>query len=372
MFGVIAGVSGVVVVIALGNGANRELQQALGSLGTGSVIIRSVDSQASPIPESVAEDIRTILAPYIPIFTWTVSRGYPVSSDRGGSSSYQVIGTTRSYAELFNLDLHAGRFLTDYDQHQRRRVCVLGWEAAKALFPRGQVVGQSVRIGREWYTVVGWLKATASSMPKLESLNLKDAEHRIYVPFDSLYGPHDQGTIDEITARFPGEAELFAGLEALSHLIEFRAGERPQIILPMKLLREKRKVQQMFQYALLGVAGLVLAIGGIGITNMMMVNVISRKQEIGLRRAIGATRRDILEQFLSESLTISVLGGISGVILGAAVAALLNMLSDWLLLFSPMAAVTGVVVSVILGTVFGSYPASQAAAVSPALSLTQQ
>ena len=366
--GIIAGVTGLVLVIALGQGAGRELQATLGSLGAGSVIIRAKTGDGAPtLTIAQAERISALLQPLAPQLVPVRFDTAEVVSSEQRESGIRVIATDRHYPSLYPLHLHSGRFLADYDRVNGQPVAVLGWELGRLLFPRGQVVGQSVRIGQRWYRVVGWLKPATLDVPALGLSNLdRNAYIPLSIPFRAGAGSGTGDSLDEITLRFAGEQQLGQGLRVIKRIVSTASGSAGvEYVIPIEVLRQKQKVQQLVRYALLGATGLMLVVGGIGIMNVMMVSVLSRRSEIGLRRAVGATRRHILVQFVTESLVVAVAGGVLGVMAGFLLSAAVDAFTDWPVDFSPLAAGAGFLVSIGIGIVFGTYPALQAASVSP-------
>lgn len=370
--GIIAGVAGLVLVIALGQGAGRELQAALGSLGAGSVIIRAKAEGNSSLMLSHRDRINALLHEAAPVQAPVRFATHAVASSEQRADAIRIIATDRHYPALYPLQLHSGRFLADYDLVHGQAVCVLGWELGRMLFPRGQVLGQQVRIGNRWYRVVGWLKPSALDLP---ALGLSEPDRSAYIPLGSLGVGADssaanQTGLDELTLRFPREQQLAEGLKVIKRILDggdsSADGEAGvEYVIPVEVLRQQQKVQQLVRYGLLGVALLMLGVGGIGIMNVMMVSVLSRRAEIGLRRAVGATRQHILAQFVTESLVVAVAGGVLGVVAGFLLSTAIDAVTQWPVDFSPLAALAGFMVSVVIGIVFGTYPALQAASVSP-------
>ena len=280
-----------------------------------------------------------------------------------------MIATNPHYAELANLSPRAGRFIADRDLAGVERVCVLGGALGRRLFPRGQVLGQPLRIDGQWFRGVGWLQA-GPGLPGLGTLGLGGADQRLYVPLGTLTAPGD-GALDELLIRLARPDALGVATAVIRRVMTTGpagvagAGVPVELIVPVEVMRQKHRLQALFRSALLGVAGLMLAVGGIGIMNVMMVSVAARRAEIGLRRAVGATRRHILIQFVTEAVVIAVAGGIAGVALGWALALVIDLASPWALVFSPLAALVGFAVSALAGVLFGTYPALGAASVSP-------
>lgn len=370
--GITVGITGLILVIAIGEGARRELQAAVGALGAGTVIVRNT-AEPGTAPILTTEKAQRILrltqrrqAHVVPVRRAQST----IASQSTTLESAGLVGTSRNYASLHGITLHGGRFLTAADDRNRQRVCVLSWEAAKALFPRGQVLGQKLRIANEWYTVVGWLANRSTTLPQIEALSLTSSPHTLYLPLNAPAFAIQQHALDELLVRFKDESQLMQALPVIERVFE-RLQPEPAVeyIVPIALLRHKQRVQQLFQYLLLGVAGIMLLVGGVGIMNIMLFNVIARRAEIGLRRAIGATRTDIAWQFATESMVITALGGLAGIVLGWLCTFIIGATTTWQLAFSGNAALLGAVASLVIGGIFGSYPALQAAAVSPVHSL---
>lgn len=370
--GITVGVTGLILVAAIGEGANRELRAALGALGSGTLVVRST----AELPAESALT-RQRLAAVERLAGGSLETSVPVRkglwqahANQSHLDNVRVTGTSRAFGEFLGRSLHGGRFLADHDVVAGSRVCVLGWEAGKALFPRGQVVGQQVRIGTQWFKVVGWLGDTAQRMPRLESLDMDELGHAIYVPYTASLFADRGASLDEVLLRFPDEGRMMSGLQLVKRTLALTSTEPAvEYIIPIELLRHKQRVQQLFRYFLLGIAAILLLVGGVGMMNIMLFNVISRRAEIGLRRAIGATRSDIIAQFVTESMVISLAGGCAGILLGLVGAAILDQYTDWQIAFSGSAALLGFTASVLIGALFGSYPALQAASVSPVQSL---
>ncbi|MFQ5634941.1 MAG: ABC transporter permease [Gammaproteobacteria bacterium] len=374
VLGVIAGVSGLVTVMAVGQGAQRELQRAIGLLGAGTMVVRSIveHERDAGITVDRVQAVRRIfgseLRSLVPIST--VQRDL-LAGDRY-LEGVKVIGTDRDYEDAFRLRLHRGRFITWFDIERAERVCVLGWSLARELFPQGQPVGRQVRVGRDWYTVVGWLQADARADVDIGDFDLPDVDRAVYVPVTTVGGAAGRISLDELVLSFADEADMIRASGAVQRILEFDAdGAAFEYTMPIELLRQKLRMQRVIRYLLGGITAVMLAVGGIGIMNIMLVNVIRRRPEIGLRRAVGATRRDILTQFVTESTLVAVAGGVAGTIVGAVAAFGVSAMFDWPVVVGAGTLGLGLLVSAVVGICFGSYPAMQAASVTPIRTLNQ-
>ncbi|MGI9342046.1 MAG: ABC transporter permease [Gammaproteobacteria bacterium] len=374
ILGVIAGVGGLVTVMAVGQGARQELERAISLLGAGTMVVKSiVDNETdSRITMDRVQAVQRIfgseLKSLVPISTFQRNM---LAGDRN-LDDVKVIGTDRDYEQAYQLRLHRGRFITWFDIERTERVCVLGWALARELFPRGQPVGQQVRIGRHWYTVVGWLQADAQSGADLADFDLPDIDRAAYVPISAITNEASRIPLDELVLSFAAEADMIRASGAVQRILEFDAdGAAFEYTMPIELLRQKLRMQRIIQYLLGGVTVIMLAVGGIGIMNIMLVNVIRRRPEIGLRRAVGATPRDILAQFVTESTLVAVAGGVAGVLIGALAAWGISAMFDWPVVVGAGTLGAGLLVSAVVGICFGSYPAMQAASVTPIKTLNQ-
>ncbi|MFA5630903.1 MAG: ABC transporter permease [Porticoccaceae bacterium] len=368
--GIIAGISGLVLVIALAEGAREEMDNTLTKLGSGTLIVKSTEDGASPLHGARAESLTRLLGSHLHLLAPIKTLTTPVSNDEILIDAVRVTGTTRDYREIFSLQLHQGRFLVDLDLERRQRVCVLGWELGRSLFPRREVLGSELRIGSEWYLVVGWLKPGAVDLTTLKSLGLSHYDQSVYVPVTTLVETSLRVPLSELALRFRDERQLGDALDLVRRTIEHDSAQGVvEYLMPVELLKQRQRVQGIFQYLLLGIAGLMLVVGGIGVMNIMLVNVANRRAEIGLRRAVGATRTDILAQFLTESLVVTLVGGACGVVAGFALILIAQWWSNWPMVFSPRAALIGFSVSLLIGVAFGTYPALQAVKITPVRAL---
>ncbi len=397
--GIVIGVAAVIAMLSISEGARLESLQQIRMLGVNNVRVRSV----KPI---ITERKKEEEANQNWIFKYGVTRQdlkhfreilpeidciVPLREVRKDvwaedvKTDIKVIGTTPALVEILDYAPSAGRFLAPLDESEFRRVCVLGAEARRKLFRFRPWTGQDVRIGETYFRVVGVMedKSTKSS----GTFQIPNLNNQIFVPYAtvmSVFGvvslKGSQGKweavsveLDEAILRVQGEDRIVPVGRTLRRALE-RAHPLNdfEVVVPLELLRQSQKTQRTFTIVMASIAALSLLVGGIGIMNIMLANVAERRKEIGTRRALGARRRDILRQFLMESVMLSLLGGVAGVVLGAAGSRLIQAAAGWETVVSPIAVALAFAVATLTGIVFGTFPAIKAAAVDPIVALREE
>jgi len=363
VLGVVAGVSGLVTVVAIGEGARREFNEAIGLLGGGTLVVRS--SGTAIAPERIAA-VQRILGAELDQLVPVANGQMAIQSQLARVDGIRVVETGRDYQRAQRLEVYDGRFITWYDQDQQTRVCVLGWELGRSLFPQGGAVGQQVRLGNDVYMVVGWLAPT--SRPELDfgGAELPDLDQVAYIPLVDTAAKASRASLDELILRFDDEADMMRASAAVQRILEFDTpGAVFEYVVPIEMLRQKYQLQTVVGLLLMGTTAVMLVVGGIGIMNTMLMTVLRRRPEIGLRLALGARRRDIIEQFVTESALVSALGGLAGLLVGAIVARLVGWQLGWPVEVGLVAGIAGIFAAIAVGILAGAYPAMQAAAVQP-------
>jgi putative ABC transport system permease protein len=294
------------------------------------------------------------------------------------NSSHEVLGTWPSYLDVYNLEVEHGRFFTESEDLGRQRVAVLGYSLPERLgTPAVLLVGRSIRIAGEQFKVIG-------VMAQKGDMGFSQPDETIYIPLSTatyrLFGGRDR--LRSILAKVdggPSEMDLaFAAIDpVLRREHKVAAGQTAdfEIRNPTDLLTSLQETSQTFTYLLAGIAGVSLLVGGIGIMNIMLVSVTERTREIGVRKALGATRTNILFQFMAEALVLCVLGGAVGVMVGAGGAHLvarapqLEAFARGGSVVSPTAVVVALAFSAAIGLFFGIWPAQRAARLDPIVAL---
>jgi putative ABC transport system permease protein len=374
MLGIIIGVGAVIATVGLGQGAQQQVQDQIASMGTNLLYISSGSVNKGGIrlgggatKTLVNDDMKAILQ-QVP----TVSMVAP-----GAGSSAQVVfdnqnwstritGTEPQYFDIRNWAFAQGGNFTQDDVTRSTNVVVLGATVQQNLFGNSNPVGQTVRIGTLPFQVVGVLT------PKGQSGLGQDQDDGVYVPISTLQKKiTGQDWLQYIMASATSQPASYAAQNQITALLRdrhrIRSGQDDDFTVRnladvAQLADESSKVMTLL---LASIAGVSLIVGGIGIMNIMLVSVTERTREIGIRIAIGATESDVLRQFLSESVVLSVTGGVMGILFGVAASITITRLLGWNILISMPAVMAAVVFSMAVGIFFGFYPARKAAMLDP-------
>jgi putative ABC transport system permease protein len=408
MLGVAIGVASVVWLLAIGEGIGQAVQKQIEGLGAENIIVRSI----KPAAEATAG--KRGIIPYgitradvdrISSTVTTIKRAVPLREVRrefrveDRMVDGRLVGCTTEYADLMRLEVDRGRFLTKTDQDLRHNVCVLAAETADKLFLFEDPIGRAVKVDRDYYQVVGILKPREPSAGIGGSLVAQDFSRDVYIPIETLWLRIGDMVITRRSGSFEGEvlqlSQITLQASEVSRVIETAEivrstleAHHPQgdfgITVPLELLERARAMRLMFVIFLGIIAVISLLVGGIGIMNIMLATVTERTKEIGIRRAMGAKQVDITWQFLRETVLLSVLGGLIGILVGLACGPSINLARAALTKFSPetVAQWPDVIrsmeptivnwsiplafgISVFVGVVFGLYPAVRAARLDP-------
>ena len=401
VLGIVFGVCSVIAMLAIGEGASFEAQEQIKNLGSQNIIIRSVKppeeqkvsdkgSQGFVLQYGLAyTDVKrlretipgiTIVLPARKIreYVWNISRR--VDSD--------VVGTVPWYPEMRNHRVAEGRFFTDEEMEAGASVCVLGSEMVPALFPLETAIGKHVRIGGNYYRVVGVMEPQGQLPANGETKDpSQTTSQRLFIPLQTArmrYGEvlmrrrsgsfeAERVELHELTVKVASVENVTRVAEAITEMLERNHKKKDyEIVVPLELLQRAERTKQIFNIVLGSIAAISLLVGGIGIMNIMLASVTERTREIGTRRALGATRRDVVTQFLVESMMLSGAGGLIGVLLGITIpfvvsyaAGMKTIITFW----SPLLAFT---ISGLVGVLFGIYPAMRAAEMDPVEALRHE
>ena len=395
VLGIVFGVCSVIAMLAIGEGASYEAQEQIKSLGSQNIIIRSskpsddqkVSDQGSQSyvlqygvtytdAQRISETIPgvTVILPSRNIrdYVWNISRRVDC----------EIIGTVSWYPSMRNHRVVSGRFFTENDMGDRTSVCVLGAEMVPLLFPMESPLGKHVRVGGDYYQVIGIMEARGHEAKTDDSTDSKDksAVYRMFVPLETVkmrYGDvlmrrragsfeAEHVELHELTVKVASLEEVTGVADAIKAVMERNHKKKDyQIDVPLEMLRRAERTKQIFNIVLGSIAAISLLVGGIGIMNIMLVSVTERTREIGVRMAVGATEDDVRRQFLVEAVTLSMMGGFIGILIGLIGSALISNLLSWPTLISGKAIVAAVIFSAAVGIFFGYYPAHKAAQLDP-------
>jgi putative ABC transport system permease protein len=384
LLGMVFGVGAIVAMLAVGEGSKREALRLVAELGLNNVLVESKGLEAEQLKELrtrslglSAADGMAALSVVPGARSVALKKEIKVDQLAFGEQvvSARAFAVSQAYAEHSGLLLKAGRWIAPSDGATLAPVCVLGARLAQSLFGSAPAVGQLVKLNHVWLQVVGVLADRTPSKAEFEGVKLGLDDERLFVPWETGRGRFNfkriEDEVDGISVRLDGAAAPDGAARVLQALISQRHGgvDDTNLIVPMGLYRQNQQTQRIFTIVMSSIAAVSLLVGGIGIMNIMLANVLERRREIGLKRALGARRRDVVEQFLAEALVISVSGGLLGIVLGAVVAYGIATLAGWSVAWSPFSLAVAVASCVGVGLAFGVYPARQAATLDPIAAL---
>jgi len=379
MLGIIIGVAAVIAMLALGSGAQEAVNSRIASLGTtlvtvtpGQVFTGGVASATDRARLEVedAEALRdrgTVFTEVQPEMGRQLQVQY-----LNANTSTQVTGTTPNYPEVRRYTLAAGRMFDEGDDAGRKRVAVLGATAAAnlgAATPEA-IVGQQIRISGIQFEVVGVFA------PKGGATGFNDPDDQVVIPLSTgrfrVFGTPNLRSINVLAPSEDAIPQTMAEIQRIlrrEHRLPVGRPDDFQIRNQADFLNTLGETTQVFTYLLAGIAAVSLLVGGIGIMNIMLVSVTERTREVGIRKALGATRRTVLMQFLIEAVVLCLLGGLVGVGLGVGIAFVLRTVLAWSTAVSLASIILAFVFSAAVGIIFGVWPARRAASLDPIVAL---
>ena len=420
--GIIFGVAAVIAMMAIGNGARLEILDQIKLVGVNNIVILPLKQDGSNKDAENEEEGKTLRKKYSPGLTLkdaenilksipTVEKVspeviYPTLAVRNGKKlSVELSGINGVFFDLFNQTLREGNLFSKWQLERGDPVCIIGPQVVAKLFPKENPIGKKLKCGNIWLEVIGVLEGVKVN-EKAEDMGISDYNRNVFAPIktvllrykdrslvnqSSLGGggsvsfsgrrmmimEDDAGSIvganqlDKIVVQVKETEQLTVTAEVLKKILERRhqGVEDFEIKIPELLLKQEQKTKDIFNIVLGAIAGISLIVGGIGIMNIMLASVMERIREIGIRRATGATKKDIVFQFLAEATFISVSGGLIGILLGVIMAKVITSTTGILTIVSFPSILISFGVAATVGIVFGYLPAKQASEKDPVESL---
>ena len=383
MLGMIFGVAAVVAMLSIGAGARQRVMTLIEQMGVNNLIVEAKETlewQAHSKMRKVSpglslQDYRIINDDLTGVVSATPRKRLTPSKviPRSQQEIPIIYGVEPAYRKIAGLQMLSGHFFTNEDEKNGAPVCVLGASARWGLFGAASAVGQYVKVNEVWFRVVGVVSPQLSSEDSVGGARAVDANNIIYVPLQSAFQRLEDSysdmrdEIDGIyvqmgnASTIPEAAQLTRAILDSSH----HGADDFTIIVPAELLAEQKRTEHLFNIVMVAIASISLLVGGIGIMNIMLASILERTREIGLRRAVGARRSDIVRQFVVEATMISVAGGSIGVVLGFIISRSIAWFAGWSTIVTFSSIALAFLVSISVGLIFGIYPATKAARLDP-------
>lgn len=375
--GILFGVLSVITMLSIGEGAKQETLEQIEQLGMNNLIVRphvlSEEQRIKALEQKsrglTLQDIE-IVRHHIPALISDAPLKVIEATLPGFATSFspEILAVTSAFGEMKELQLSEGRFLCHLDQKEKKLVCVLGYEVAKDLGKEGHI-GRTLRLGSTYYEVVGVLKSLHWKESKNQVITTRNLDKAILIPLGSEMSLANLSldNLSEVVLQVQDAQHMMTTSQLLKQILTKLHGgyEDYQIIIPQELLQQAYRTQQTFNLVLGSIAGISLLVGGIGIMNIMLATVSERTREIGIRRAVGASQRHILLQFLLETLLLTLIGAILGIVLGIGLSMMISMIAGWRTIVTLWSIVLSLAMSSIVGLCSGLYPAYQAAIMDP-------
>jgi putative ABC transport system permease protein len=383
MLGMIFGVGSVVAMLAITEGAQKDIIASIDLLGVNNILIEAkeavdrneLQARRQISPGLTFRDFRAIQENVPGIAALTPRKRFkPLKVlPKTPNEPPVLIGVEPSYLEIQSLKIVEGRWFTDQENKDSSPVCVLGEAAKVNLLGFDPAVGKYVKINDSWLQVVGVLASQQSADTEVEGLEVINRNNLVISPLNTVmrrFEDNNSFLKDEIDGVYikvndgVDSVETAGVVSAILNATHKDAGDYT-VVVPAGLLEQKRKTLGIFKIVMISIAGISLLVGGIGIMNIMLATVLERTREIGVRRAIGARQADIVRQFLTEAILISMLGGTMGVAFGLVLSWIIGAAAGYPTVVTTVSIVVAFSVSVGIGLLFGIYPAMQAAKLDP-------
>jgi putative ABC transport system permease protein len=388
MLGIIFGTASVIAMISIGEGAKEQAMAKYQDLGVSNIIIRDKDLTDQDLEQArikfsqglSLDDTRAIteIVPGVNgIAPQSEAKLEAMYGDK--SSKATVIGVTPGVTKILNYRMDKGKFIDEDHYDRNLKVCILGANISRELFSYEDPMGKNIKLGDQWFEVAGVLQTKALFTETVGELAARDLNNDVYIPL-STFGKRIPKTniltseLKQVTVRLESSERLIESAAIIRSIISRRHFNNDDfsIVIPYELMEQEKKESRIYNLLLASIAAISLIVGGIGIMNIMLASVMERTQEIGIRRAVGGRKSDIMGQFVTEAMAMSITGGLIGVFLGILLSfgiALFTEVKTSLTLYSIFIAFG---FSVVVGITFGYLPAKRAAELKPIESIRHE
>jgi len=388
ILGIIFGTASVIAMVSIGEGAKKQAMAKYQDLGVSNIIVRDKELTDAELEEVrmkfsqglSLEDARTIqeVVPGV-ISVAPQSEAKLEATYAARSAKATVIGITPEIIGVLNYNATNGVFISQDHYDRQLKVCVMGANIGKELFGYENPVGQSVKLEDQWFEVVGVMETKALFTETVGELASRDLNNDIYIPlstFNQRIPKENQFTseIKQLTIKLESSERLVQSAAVVRSILNRHHFNNDDfsIIVPYELMKQEEKESRIYNLLLASIAAISLIVGGIGIMNIMLASVLERTQEIGVRRAIGGRKKDIMKQFVTEAVVLSIAGGIIGVFLGISFSLGITWVTDVQTTLTLYSILIAFAFSVLVGITFGYLPAKQAANLSPIESIRHE
>jgi putative ABC transport system permease protein len=381
--GIVFGVGSVIGMLAIGSGAKEESLRFIEQLGVRNVLVDSrpttsqeeLQQRRRSSPGLSRRDVRILKANVEALETLSARRTLHPSRvlPKPARDIPELYGVNPSYSAIHSLRLAEGKFFDESDDASSATVCVLGEGAKVNLLGYGPALGKFVKVNDAWLEVVGVLSEQLMAGSTNTGASMQDLNNIVYIPLNTFeYRFYDESSqmkddLDGIEIRLKADADSIEVAKVVTAILNntHHNTQDFSVTIPAALLAQQQRTQTIFTYVMVAIAAISLLVGGIGIMNIVLATVLERTREIGIRRSIGARRFDIVRQFLTESVLISVGGGLLGIAFGFFLAWLIARTAEWKTIVTSASVVIAFSVSVAVGVIFGIYPAMKASRINP-------
>jgi len=409
--GIIFGVASVITMLAIGKGAEQEILEKMRLLGTNNIILEhqepfadsdtEEESDESPerreaqakrfTPGMTLQDVRNIrdIVPGIVAISPEIVTEV-IAMHQAISRTVKLVGIMPEYFTVNDVKISNGEYFNEQQTNNAEPVCIIGSTVSSRLFPGINPIGKRLKCGSQWLTVIGVTDSKIISGENIKDLGIRDYNLDVYIPITTMLLRFENralvtqrdlqrrgrqqtperttyNQIDKIIVQVENTETMLQTADIIDRLMLRKHNQVRdyKIIIPEALLEQEQSAKRIFNFVLGAIASISLIVGGIGIMNIMLASVLERTKEIGVRKAVGAKRADIMIQFLSEAVAISFTGGIIGIILGVSAGYVVELLTDIQTIITPLSIILSFVVSISVGLIFGIMPARRASLQDP-------